>query len=90
MSKLVFRLLSVCAKHFQDRYIPVFDPEHDTFSSVRARSSMLLNTICTIGYRVETRMAGQPSLVDERDSDAKPRERISSVRAAACGVEEVH
>ncbi|KAL2819038.1 hypothetical protein BDW59DRAFT_151646 [Aspergillus cavernicola] len=37
-----------------DRYIPVFDPKHDTFESVRFRSSMLLNAICTIGSRVET------------------------------------
>ncbi|RDW57883.1 putative C6 transcription factor [Aspergillus mulundensis] len=38
-----------------DRYIPVFDPKHDTFESVRYRSSMLLNAICTIGSRVESR-----------------------------------
>ncbi|RAK98430.1 putative C6 transcription factor [Aspergillus ibericus CBS 121593] len=37
-----------------DRYIPVFDPALDTFTSVRARSSILLNAICTIGSRVET------------------------------------
>lgn len=38
----------------QDRYIPVFDPEHDTFASVRSRSPILFNAICAIGYRVET------------------------------------
>ncbi|OJK02911.1 hypothetical protein ASPACDRAFT_24077 [Aspergillus aculeatus ATCC 16872] len=36
-----------------DRYIPIFDPEVDTFTSVRSRSSILLNAICTIGSRVE-------------------------------------
>ncbi|RAH63829.1 putative C6 transcription factor [Aspergillus aculeatinus CBS 121060] len=35
-----------------DRYIPIFDPEVDTFTSVRSRSSILLNAICTIGSRV--------------------------------------
>ncbi|PWY76269.1 hypothetical protein BO70DRAFT_93452 [Aspergillus heteromorphus CBS 117.55] len=42
-----------------DRYIPVFDPELDTFASVRARSSILLNAICTIGSRVETTSGSQ-------------------------------
>lgn len=37
----------------QDRYIPVFDPEYDTFVSVRSRSMILFNAICTIGYRVK-------------------------------------
>ncbi|PYH41526.1 putative C6 transcription factor [Aspergillus saccharolyticus JOP 1030-1] len=36
-----------------DRYIPIFDPDVDTFTSVRSRSSMLFNAICTIGSRVE-------------------------------------
>lgn len=34
-----------------DRFVPVFDPRVDTFESVRSRSSLLLNAICTIGYR---------------------------------------
>lgn len=38
----------------QDRYAPIFDPEYDTFASVRSRSSILFNAICTIGCRVET------------------------------------
>ncbi|KAL2840605.1 hypothetical protein BJX68DRAFT_258430 [Aspergillus pseudodeflectus] len=41
-------------------YIPIFDPRYDTFESVRYRSSILLNAICTIGSRVEAR-AGQLS-----------------------------
>ncbi|KAJ5085403.1 transcriptional regulator family: Fungal Specific TF [Penicillium argentinense] len=44
-----------------DRYIPIFDPQHDTFHSVRSRSSILLNAICTIGCMVETRTAGPMS-----------------------------
>jgi len=48
--------LSVLAKaevQEQDRYVPVFDPVYDTFDSVRSRSSMLFDTICTIGCRAE-------------------------------------
>ncbi|KAJ5993061.1 hypothetical protein N7451_008785 [Penicillium sp. IBT 35674x] len=44
-----------------DRYIPIFDPDYDTFDSVRARSSILLNAICTIGCMVETRTGGPTS-----------------------------
>ncbi|KAL4928064.1 putative C6 transcription factor [Aspergillus undulatus] len=44
-----------------DRYIPVFDPKYDTFDSVRYRSSILLNAICTIGSRVESRSGSQLS-----------------------------
>ncbi|KAL4981742.1 hypothetical protein BDW68DRAFT_196104 [Aspergillus falconensis] len=44
-----------------DRYIPVFDPKYDSFESVRYRSSMLLNAICTIGSRVESRSGSQLS-----------------------------
>ncbi|GAQ11143.1 uncharacterized transporter C417.10 [Aspergillus lentulus] len=44
-----------------DRYIPVFDPEYDTFDSVRSRSSILLNAICTIGSRIEPRFSPQIS-----------------------------
>ncbi|PYI25734.1 C6 zinc finger domain protein [Aspergillus indologenus CBS 114.80] len=43
-----------------DRYIPIFDPEVDTFTSVRSRSSILLNAICTIGSRVEMSKATGP------------------------------
>ncbi|KAE8419811.1 hypothetical protein BDV36DRAFT_282021 [Aspergillus pseudocaelatus] len=42
-------------------YIPIFDPELDNFASVRARSSILLNAICTIGSRVETKSGSQIS-----------------------------
>ncbi|KAJ6118167.1 transcriptional regulator family: Fungal Specific TF [Penicillium samsonianum] len=41
-----------------DRYIPIFDPQYDTFDSIRSRSSILLNAICTIGCMVETRSGG--------------------------------
>ena len=33
--------------------MPVFDPQFDTFESVRERSGMLFDTICTIGCRAE-------------------------------------
>ncbi|KAL2787880.1 C6 zinc finger domain protein [Aspergillus keveii] len=44
-----------------DRYIPIFDPRFDTFESVRYRSSILLNAICTIGSRVDARAGSQLS-----------------------------
>lgn len=34
--------------------MPIFDPQYDTFGSIRSRSSILLNAICTIGCMVET------------------------------------
>lgn len=42
------------SNNVQDRYIPIFDPKHDTFQSVRYRSSILFNAICTIGSRVHS------------------------------------
>ncbi|OJJ03966.1 hypothetical protein ASPVEDRAFT_54239 [Aspergillus versicolor CBS 583.65] len=44
-----------------DRYIPIFDPKHDTFQSVRYRSSILFNAICTIGSRVHSKTGAQLS-----------------------------
>ena len=35
-----------------DRFVPVFDPVHDTFESVRSRSSILFNAICSTGCTV--------------------------------------
>lgn len=60
----------------QDRYIPVFDPEHDTFASVRSRSTILFNAICTIGYRVETskhylKESQEPLLKDSKNLNHK-------------------
>ncbi|KAH6611637.1 hypothetical protein Trco_001657 [Trichoderma cornu-damae] len=37
-----------------DHYVPVFDPRHDSFQSIRGRSSLLFSAICTIGCRVVT------------------------------------
>ena len=37
----------------QDKYVPLFDPTFDTFESVRERSVVLFDTICTIGCRAE-------------------------------------
>lgn len=36
-----------------DHYVPVFDPEFDTFESVKSRSSVLFGAICTIGCRIQ-------------------------------------
>jgi hypothetical protein len=32
-----------------DRFVPIFDPSYDTAESIRSRSSLLFNAICTIG-----------------------------------------
>ncbi len=37
-----------------NRYVPVFDPLHDTFGSVRYRSTLLFSVICSVGCRVVT------------------------------------
>jgi hypothetical protein len=37
----------------QDKYVPLFDPDYDTFESVRARSSILFDVICAVGCRAE-------------------------------------
>jgi hypothetical protein len=54
----------------QDKYVPVFDPKFDTFESVRARSGMLFDTICTIGCRAELGMDLPPSLHSSLPSSA--------------------
>ncbi|KEF53172.1 uncharacterized protein A1O9_10620 [Exophiala aquamarina CBS 119918] len=35
-----------------DRYVPIFDPPHDTFESISNRSSLLFNAILTVGCGV--------------------------------------
>lgn len=35
-----------------DRFVPVFDPRHDSLDSIRARSSLLFAAICSVGCRV--------------------------------------
>lgn len=35
-----------------DRYVPIFDPLHDTFDSVSSRSTLLFNAVITIGCGV--------------------------------------
>lgn len=37
-----------------DRYVPVFDPSHDTLENVRHRSALLFSAICSVGSRVLT------------------------------------
>jgi hypothetical protein len=57
--------LESAAAYFQnffqgcDRFVPVFDPHYDTFGSVRARSSMLFDTICTVGCKMTTGPSSQ-------------------------------
>ncbi|KOS17144.1 hypothetical protein ESCO_005833 [Escovopsis weberi] len=35
-----------------DHYVPVFDPGHDTLTSIRTRSSLLFCAICAVGCRI--------------------------------------
>ncbi|KAM0471957.1 hypothetical protein ACHAPX_009093 [Trichoderma viride] len=35
-----------------DHYVPIFDPQHDSFHGIRERSSLLFSAICTVGCRV--------------------------------------
>jgi hypothetical protein len=37
-----------------ERYVPVFDPLHDTLQSVRHRSTLLFSALCWVGCRVLT------------------------------------
>ncbi|KAL7918684.1 hypothetical protein ACQKWADRAFT_303501 [Trichoderma austrokoningii] len=37
-----------------DHYVPIFDPQHDSFHGIRERSSLLFSAICTVGCRVVT------------------------------------
>ncbi|PTB42678.1 hypothetical protein M441DRAFT_68194 [Trichoderma asperellum CBS 433.97] len=37
-----------------NHYVPIFDPKHDSFHSIRERSSLLFSAICTVGCRVVT------------------------------------
>ncbi|KAJ5477112.1 hypothetical protein N7539_007256 [Penicillium diatomitis] len=50
-----------------DRYIPIFDPEFDTFDSVRDRSSILLNALCTIGSMIRSDPDGSMSEILHRE-----------------------
>ncbi|KAK2608867.1 hypothetical protein QQS21_002580 [Conoideocrella luteorostrata] len=43
-----------------DRYVPVFDPEHDTLESVRSRSGLLFSVMCTVGCRALSGTDAQP------------------------------
>ncbi|KAL7896862.1 hypothetical protein HDV63DRAFT_73415 [Trichoderma sp. SZMC 28014] len=35
-----------------NHYVPIFDPQHDSFHGIRERSSLLFSAICTVGCRV--------------------------------------
>ncbi|ETN41529.1 uncharacterized protein HMPREF1541_03465 [Cyphellophora europaea CBS 101466] len=47
-----------------DRFVPVFDPNYDTFDSVRMRSSFLFNAICTMGCTVSGSDAQLPHVLN--------------------------
>lgn len=46
-----------------DRFVPVFDPAHDTFESVRLRSSFLFDAICSTGCTVSGNSTQLPHLL---------------------------
>ena len=69
--------LDSAASYFQnffmgcDRFVPVFDPHFDTFDSVRARSSMLFDTICTVGCRTTSGPSSQIYQLLNKDSKSR-------------------
>jgi hypothetical protein len=54
-----------------DRFVPVFDPHFDTFGSVRARSSMLFDTICTVGCKMTNGLSSQAYQLLNKDSKSR-------------------
>jgi hypothetical protein len=54
-----------------DRFVPVFDPHFDTFDSVRARSSMLFDTICTVGCKMTNGSSSQAYQLLNKDSKSR-------------------
>jgi hypothetical protein len=66
-----------------DRFVPVFDPQFDTFASVRARSTMLFDTICTVGCRMTTGPLSQVYQLLNKDSKSKVCEVLVGSVAAS-------
>ena len=54
-----------------DRFVPVFDPHFDTFDSVRARSSILFDTMCTVGCRIATGTSSPIHQLLNKDSKSR-------------------
>ena len=70
-----------------DRFVPVFDPHFDTFDSVRGRSSMLFDTICTVGCRMSTGPSSQ--LYQLLNKDSKSRVCEALVGSATASLESI-
>lgn len=54
-----------------DRFVPVFDPNFDTLDSVRARSSILFDTICTVGCKMTNGTSSQVYQLLNKDSKSR-------------------
>jgi len=70
-----------------DRFVPVFDPHFDIFDSVRARSSILFDIICTIGCRVTTGPSSQVYQLLNKDSKSRVCEVL--VGSVAASIESI-
>jgi hypothetical protein len=66
-----------------DRFVPVFDPHFDTFDSVRGRSSMLFDTICTVGCKMTTGPSSQVYQLLNKDSKTRVCEVLVGSVAAS-------
>lgn len=56
-----------------DRFVPIFDGSDD-FASIRSRSSLLFNAICTIGCSVSS-----GAVTDSRSLHARLKRSLASV-----------
>ena len=66
-----------------DRFVPVFDTNFDTFDSVRARSCMLFDIICTVGCRITTGPSSQIYQLLNKDSKSRVCEVLVGSVAAS-------
>src|SRR5271154_4816770 len=66
-----------------DSFVPVFDPGFDTFGSVRARSCMLFDIICTVGCRITTGPSSQVYQLLNKDSKSRVCEVLVGSVAAS-------
>lgn len=66
-----------------DSFVPVFDPDFDTFGSVRARSCMLFDIICTVGCRMTTGPSSQIYQLLNKDSKSRVCEVLVGSVAAS-------
>ncbi|KPI40392.1 uncharacterized protein AB675_7625 [Cyphellophora attinorum] len=47
-----------------DRFVPIFDPSYDTFDSIRQRSSLLFDALCTAGITVADNETQLPQMLN--------------------------